>query len=616
MNLNWNNQNALALLSATVVAAIAVTALYWAKMVFIPIALAIYLTFLLSIPANYLQHHGARRGLAVGIVAFGSLLLIAGFGWLIFEQMNEFVKELPGYRGNLEAKARQLREMTEGGPLAELERLMEDISEDVFPQKEQPARPAELPLTQTQREEKKAVRVIVKAPEGESWPGRLQVVATALFEPLAEAILTGVLVLFMLLKQEDVRNRVIRLLGPDRVTATTRVILDTESRIARFLWTQFLINFCYGLVVAIGLAVIGVNYSLLWGFVAGLSRYVPYIGAWIGALFPLAVSVVIFPDWLPLLFIFGLFVVLEVCTGNFIEPILFGHSIGVSEIALLVSAGVWTFLWGPIGLLLSGPITVCMVVASRHVPQLWVLDVLLGDAPPLPPATSYYQRLLAQDQDEAADIVQAYLKEHPGDDIYDGLFVPALSLAKRDRDRGELPADREAFILQATREIIDSMTPDREEAELDAAHNGAPRPLLLACPARDDEDHLALEMLEQVLDGSKWQLEIVPVEALAVELLQIVAREKPALVFIGSLAPGGLTHTRYLCKRLRARFPDLKVIVGRWGATASDATSVPGPRTGCDEITGTLRATRRWLDDWRPALTHEDATRMAQSATV
>lgn len=621
MNPNWNTQNTLPVLTAAVVGALVVTALYWARLILIPFALAVYLTFLLSVPVGQLQRLGMRRTPAVLLVALLAGAAAVGFGLVAARQVGDVVAELPRYRGTIQEKARGLREMTRSGALAQLERGLQDFLDEVAPP---PPAPPSVKEPGPEAPAKAPVQVVVQAPSTESWAGWARFLLLALAEPAAQALLTAVMVLFMLLKREDLRNRLIRLLGPDRLAVTTRAIDEADRRIARFLLAQFLLNLGFGLAAALGLALLGIDGALLWGLLAGVLRYVPYIGAWVGAAFPLALSVVAFPGWLQPLLVLGLFITLEVVAGNLVEPVLFGHSIGVSEVALLVSAGFWAFLWGPVGLVLSGPLTVCLLVAGRHVPQLWFLDVLLGDATPLSAATSFYQRLLARDQDEAAEIVQTYLAAHPAEEVYDDLFVPALAITKRDRDRDDLAPEREEFILQATREIIESVVagaaqpaaagllprrsrpePAPAEPEPPAAvpAAGTARVRVLACPARDQEDHLALEMLQRLLDPTKWDVEVLAVEALAVELLDRVSRTRPALVCVGAVAPGGLTHSRYLCKRLRGRFEGLKILVGRWGDEgAADEVRRQLLATGADEVATSLRETCRQLHTWLPVL--------------
>ncbi len=301
------------------------------------------------------------------------------------------------------------------------------------------------------------------------------------------------------------------------------------------------------------------------------------------------------------LLVLGLIVVLELVTANVVEPRLFGHSMGVSEVALLVAAAFWAFLWGPIGLVLSSPLTVCLVVLGKYVPQLEFLDVLLGDEPSLDADVSYYQRLLARDQDEAAQLVLAQAKTSPPEQVYDGLLVPALNYVKQDRERDDLTEADEQFVLRATREIVEDLgerrtaaaggaaAPAAEGTETQAVH----KVRILGCPGHDEADALALEMLRQLLDPARWEMEILSLEMLSAESVARAGEKEPAVVCIGALPPGGLAHTRYLCKRLRARLPEARIVVGRWGLKGNVEQNQEQLReAGADQVETTLLETR------------------------
>jgi predicted PurR-regulated permease PerM len=446
---------------------------------------------------------------------------------------------------------------------------------------------------------------VVLQPESPTWLTRLPALLTSLLESLGGLALALVLVIFMLLKREDLRNRLIRLVSNGQITVMTKALDDAGQRISRFLLMQLIVNATVGLAVGFGLLVIGVQYAFLWGFLAALFRYVPYIGLWIAALSPIILSLAMFEGWFQPLLVIGLFLTIELLASNVAEPRLYGRSIGVSEVALLVAAAFWAFLWGPIGLVLSSPLTVCLVVLGKYVPQLKFLDVLLGDEPPLDAHVTFYQRLLARDQDEATQLVLAQVKASSPEQVYDEFLVPALNYAKRDRERDDLTESDEQSVLQATREILEDLGQRREvvtqaEEAIHAENRGnAAAPIrlrVLACPARDQADRLALEMLRQMLDPAKWVVEIAAIETLTADLVAQVAEQAPALVCIGALPPGGLAHTRYLCKKLRAQFPEVKIVVGRWGLTGNvDANREQLQDAGADLTAATLLETRSQL---------------------
>jgi hypothetical protein len=362
------------------------------------------------------------------------------------------------------------------------------------------------------------------------------------------------------------------------------------------------------------LLLIGIKYALLWGFVGAMLRYLPYIGPYLAVTFPISLSLAMSEGWGATLMVIGLFLVLELTIANFIEPRLYGQSMGVSEIALLVSAAFWAFLWGPIGLVLSSPLTVCLVVLGRYIPQLEFLAVLLGDEPALDTHISFYQRLLARDQDEAEDLVLERVKEAGSPEpIYDEMLLPALSALKRTRLRGDITEDDERYALQAIGEIVEDLGHWQLAPPSDGRGEDGSRPPeaaeppaepaipIFGCPAHDAEDRLALEMLQQVLDPARWSLELIAPETLTAELLDLAEQRKPALVCIAAIPPGGLAHTRYLCKRLRTRFPDLRILVGRWGLreiaanpdslqeAGTNPAAAPPSETGAEPIVATLQ---------------------------
>jgi hypothetical protein len=274
----------------------------------------------------------------------------------------------------------------------------------------------------------------------------------------------------------------------------------------------------------------------------------------------------------------------------------------VSEVALLVSAAFWAWLWGPLGLVLSAPLTVCLVVLGKYVPQLEFFDVLLGDAPPLPARLVFYQRLLARDQDEAAATIEKHTTTAPPETAYDEFLIPALVAAKRDRDHHDLAEADERFIVSAVAEIAEDLAGGElvppSPPTTDAT---GPRVLVLGCPARDAVDELALRLFGNLLDPARWDLDLLPVTALASELIGRVEESRPAVVVLASLPPGGLAHLRYLCKRLRQRFPELKVAVGAWGLDGGAGTArevlIPA---GADHVATTLLETRGQLTEWYP----------------
>jgi hypothetical protein len=314
----------------------------------------------------------------------------------------------------------------------------------------------------------------------------------------------------------------------------------------------------------------------LWGVCAAFLRYIPFVGPWIALLFPLTLSLAILPGWAKPLELIAIFVGFEIAANLAIEPLLYGQQMGVSPAPLLIAIAFWSWLWGAMGLVLAVPLTVCLLVLGKHVPALKFFDILLGDEPALTADVHFYQRLLAHDQDEALEIVRPRLQEMPLERVFDEILIPALISARTDFETEALSESEVAPILEMTREIVEelgtgltdvtSQPPADGETPVAAA---APKLMILGCAARDAADETALEMLQRILDPAVCQMEIMSTDRLVSEIVEMVAQERPSIVCIASLPPGGLAHTRLLCKRLRSRYGTLKIVVGRWGLTSN-----------------------------------------------
>jgi predicted PurR-regulated permease PerM len=536
------------LISGSIV--VIVAALYFARAVLIPFVLALLLAFILFPLVVFLQRRGLPRVAAVIIVVLLALGIVGGVGYAVAFQVRSLAADLPRHSQQIADKLVHVREASKDSWLDQVDQAIKKIDERVREATGPASAPQPVP-----------VRV-----ESSSFP-LLQLVAGPAVESLMGTILVIVLVAFMLIKREDLRNRLMRLWGHGSLTSMTRALDDATTRISRFLLMQLVVNAAFGAAVAVGLMLIGVPYAALWGFLGTCLRYVPYIGAWVAFAFPLVLSVAVLPGWTPPLEVFGLFLVLELFISNVVEPWLFGRSVGVSEVALLVAAAFWTWLWGPMGLVLSTPLTAGLAVLGRYVPNLEFLSVLLGDEPVLEPYAVYYQRLLARDQDEAVDLVEEYAQAHDAKEVFDAVLVPALSLARRNQERGHLSRAELDLIRHATSELLEETWLPRATPHADATSDPTPQGqvTLFGCPARDELDELTLEMLQRLLDPARCRFEVLSPDALTAEVLAKVRAEDAAVVCIGTLPPQNLAHARYLCKRLRGSFPKLKIVVGCWG---------------------------------------------------
>jgi predicted PurR-regulated permease PerM len=533
------------------------SALYLARAVLVPIALAILLTFMVHPIVQRLTQWGLGRAVSVATVVGLLVLSLGGVAWILAVEFASLSTQMPVYRDNLITKIGEARRLGRGGTLDRVQSAATDVARELQRDTAAPAPPRDAPTP-----------VVVRSEPGGLW--RLP----SLVEALGGAGTVLALVIFMLIEREDLRNRLIRLGGYGRLATTTRALDETAQRISRYLLTQSIINASLGAGIAIGLLLLGVSFALLWGFLTAALRFIPYVGVWLAGLLLVVFSLAAYPTWHQALLVAGLFVLLELACSFALEPLLYGQSAGVSQVALLCSIAFWAWLWGPIGLLLATPLTVCLVVFAKHVPGMEFVGILMADAPPIAPPAAYYQRLLAMDRAEAARIVSEYAKDRTPEAVYDDLILPALAHARRDRRHGLVPETVERYIWATTGELVDELHARRRSeaavgAEADSVAPSAHAPHrvhVLGCPVHDEADLLGLEMLRHLVDPARWKIELCSPQLLASEVIALVEETRPAAVCIGALpASRGGTHTRYLCKRLRARFPDLRIIVGRWG---------------------------------------------------
>jgi predicted PurR-regulated permease PerM len=602
-------QRAIVTLTGVLVFAVVVFSLYWARTVFIPVAFAIFLAFVLTPLVRILERLRLNRIVAVLVVLILTISLFAAAGLAVFKQARDLAHELPAYTENIKTKIAYLSHLGEGSAVTgqfrqmvnEIASALQSEGATVEPQKPG-AEPDVAP-----GEEGKPLHVVVDS-HSTVWVSRLTSYLNPVLETLGQAAFAAVLFIFMLCKREDLRNRFLWLVGHGHLTTTTRAVDDVVQRLSHYLFAQFIINLTYGLIVSFGLWSIGVHHAFLWGSLGGALRYVPYLGAPVAALFPIALSMVQFPGWMQPLAVIGLIVTVELLTANIIEPIFFGHSMGVSEVTLLISAAIWTYLWGPVGLVLAMPITVCLVVIGEYVPGLEFVAVLLGDRPALRPHVALYQRLTARDQDEASHIAETYVKDRPCASLYDELLIPVLRQARQDASREVLAESDLEFMLQAAREIseeIESLPGKPEESSVPAPTGERVR--IVGLSARDEFDRVVLEMLCRVLPAEKWDLELAPSTLLASEAIPYVETHDPAIVCISCLRPGGLAHTRYLCKRLRTLFPDKHLLVGCWGLNPEEKEDLEAlVAAGADKVLSTLAEMRDHLHSWRPVLADQE----------
>ncbi len=567
---------------------VVIAGLYFGRPVLIPFALALVLAFLLAPIVGALERiHLGRIPAIVGVLVL-SFALIAAVGWGVTNQLMEILSHLPDYRANIHQKIEAVRAPGTGG-LGKATASVNDLSK-------------ELSAASETAENKKLAK------GGKSDPIPVQVAAPPrdAAEYLRDMLgpLTGILetagiviifTMFILLKREDLRNRLLRLAGSGQLNVMTQALDEASQRLGRYLWLQFVVNTGYGLLFGAGLFLIGVPHPLLWGVLGSLLRFVPYIGTAVATAFPMGMALAVFPGWSQVGLTFLLFLVLELTIANLLEPWLYGSHTGVSSLAILIAAIFWGMLWGPVGLVLSTPLTVCLMLMGRYIPQLSFLDILLGDEPVLSPQAHFYQRLLALDDEEAREIADKYLKENPLANLYDSVLIPALSLAEQDRHRNALDETRTKFVHESTRELIEELAEAARSAEnadnskspdVAAAISSPPGPAILCIPARDEADEIVATMMVQLLRRAGCNADALPVTDVST-MLELVNKLEAEIVCVSALPPFAAVQAKTLCKQLRGRRPGLKIVLGLWDFPGGVEKAQERVGQGCADVVET-----------------------------
>jgi predicted PurR-regulated permease PerM len=504
-----------------------------------------------------------------------SIAVAGGIGWIIVNQLVDVANQLPLYRQNIHAKIEAFHVPVTGQLGHAAESVQEIVRELTGPGAASPASPPQ------GRNHKQAnappaatapipVRMVQPATSG--WT-QLRNLGTPALAPLGRGGMVVIFAVFMLLKREDLRNRLLRLAGLSQLNLMTQALDDASGRVSRYLLMQFLVNAGFGTLFGFGLYLIGVPYPALWGAVAGIFRIVPYVGTLVAATLPIALSLAVYDGWLRPVLVFLLFAGIEMIVGNFVEPWLYAAHVGISSLALLVAAVFWAVLWGPAGLILSTPLTVCLVVLGRYVPHLSFLHILLGDEPVLAAEAQIYQRLLAMDQLEARTVVDQFLKGKPLVELYDSVLIPALSMAEQDRHKGAIDAVREEFLFLSINEMIvefaeyqlvEGLSAQDSTPIPDAAEN--PNARILCLPAHDRADEITAAMLAQLLEQKGFATLSFPIVGPSLsEVLAFIEAGHSDVVCISALPPYAFAPARAMCKQIRERFPKLKVVVCVWG---------------------------------------------------
>jgi predicted PurR-regulated permease PerM len=531
---------------------IAAAILYLAREVLIPLALAILLSFLLAPVVRRLEHWRLGRvfsTLASVILAF---VMIAGIGWMAGRQALSLAAKLPEYRENISKKIRAVRgqqESTFGKAAEAIKQLENEASSESAP----------LAVTETPPSPTAALL---------EW-------ISPFVKPVGTAVAVLVFTILLLLNRENMRERLIGLIGPRRINVTTQALGEASYRVSNFLYMQLVVNACFGIPFGAALWLIGIPNAMLWGLLGTLLRFIPYAGVWIAVAMPATIAFAIFDGWSQVAWTIGVFLALELLLVNLAEPWLYGRSAGLSPIAIILAALFWTWLWGPVGLLLAVPLTVCIAVMGRYIPELGYLNLLLGVEPVLSPEARFYQRLVARDPDEAVGLAEEYAAEHGNAALLETMLIPALALIETDRHRGALETQSERFAFDTVRQILDQLGDN-------AAGRGIETRASHVCilPARDEADELAGAMLARLLPGAQ----LFSAKSLATEKLERLSADACRVVCISAVPPHAASHAGYLARRLKKEYPKLRVIVALW---TSEGVEKIKPRlldAGVDEV--------------------------------
>lgn len=558
--------------SLTIIAfVLAIAALYFGRTVFIPLALALVLSFLLTPFVNLLERIRLQRAPSVIVVMVLALALLGLATWGVAGQLVEIMAHMPDYKENLDAKIQSLHGAGSGN-LGKATASVQQLNKELAAV---PNRIANQTETGKQAGRNARPLPVQVAPPASNLVQELGALLGPLSGPIETAIIVIIFTMFMLVKREDLRNRAIRLAGRGHLSLMTQAFDDASRRLSRYLLLQCLVNAGYGLLFGLGLFLIGVPHALLWGCVAAVFRFIPYVGTLAAAFLPIAMAVAVFPGWRQAALAFGIFVVLELIVSNLVEPLLYGSHTGISSIAILVAAVFWATLWGPVGLILSTPLTVCLVVLGRYFPQLRFLEVVLGDEPALPPDQLFYQRLVAMDQEEATSIAEKYLKENQVQNLYESIIIPALKMAEQDCYVDALDDATKDFVQRSVAELIEDIgdrlpetVPRADSGESQTGRNSSYAPdtsqvTIVCVPARAGSDELATIMLAQLLRNAGYRAMEVNAGAIK-EISTEASRDHANVIFLSCLPPFATSSVRSLCKRLAAAFPQRTIIIGLW----------------------------------------------------
>jgi predicted PurR-regulated permease PerM len=566
---------------------IIVAGIYLARDVLIPFTLAVLVSFLLGPFVGRLHRWGLPRVLAVISTVLLVFAISGVVAWVVTGELRDLAAQLPAYRENIRHNTAALRDYF-AKPVQQAQLTVKSLGADLSPPTD----------AKTSAPESPAVHIAEPA------HGPVQALRDFVDPALGSVTLAAMVLLFtfvMLLRPEDLRDRLIRLVGDGQIYVTTQALDEASRKVSGYLARQLLINGVLGTAVGLGLMFIGIPSPVLWGVLFALLRFIPYVGPWLACAFPFLLSLAIFDVWTPVLETVGLLATLELVGNTILEPWLYGTGTGISPLAILVSTLFWSWLWGPMGLILATPMTVCLVVMGKYVPQLHFLHLLCSDSPALSPATRLYQRLIAQDPDGAWSILKTELSQRSLHHVHDSLVLPALSIAEHDRQRGALGEDDARRFSGNIQDLLEESEDARLSPASDDATPATPPAAIdvriLCIPARGEADALAAGMLARRAATEGATVEVTPLAEFLGETVENVSQAPVDIVFISAVAPSRFTHVRYICKKLAIQFPDLEIVICLWtldsGTSGADDRIPTGDHvhlvTSLDAALGKLR---------------------------
>ena len=576
--------------------------LYFGREFFIPFALAILLAFALSPLVNQLKLWRIPHAAAVLLAVAFAFAIIASLSYVVTTHAIKLAEAIPGYQQTMTTKIRSIRDSSagRGGLLDRLTTTVEGLSREVSGTEEAPgpkvskpgAAPAPSPPAVSDAEAKSPLAL-------------LRTAAGPLMGLLGTAGIVIVFLFFILLERDDMRDRFIKLAGAGDLQTSTEALNEAGSRVSRYLLMQLVVNVSYGLPIGLGLYVIGIPNAVLWGVLAAVLRFIPFLGPFLAAIFPLVLAFAVDPGWSMLVWVIALFLVTELLSNNVLEPWLYGASTGLSSFAIISGAILWTTLWGPVGLVLATPLTVCLIVIGRYVPQLQFLGVLLGTDPVLKPEEQLYQRLLGGNTEQAVEIAESYVDEHSHREFYDQVAIPALRLAENDRQRNMGDTNYKRTIsegmIAVVREVAGHLDQRRKNENIDHSER-VPRALGkpdLCIGGRTDLDCAAAEMVAQVVAGGGITSRVLPPIAISQNGIGQLDLAGVEVVCLSYLAPEPQTFARFVCRRLKRRAAHIKTIVCLWNPSAALLQSADlKDQLGADAVVFSVGDAAAQIDAW------------------